>query len=163
MLALDPAPASAALAEVDVELAMDRLAGDLDLVLVIDVGFVDPAAAVGASVRQGRFVNFVDLFGWGREAMGLAAVVGAGLATRLLGFGLRWSLGKKCGLAFAGPLLLFEQAGQPLHLGLQFGDAALQRPAAGRGRFVHASMVARSQACSCAQREESDGQNDRRR
>jgi hypothetical protein len=85
---LNAAPALTVPADVDVELPVDGLARDLDLVLLIDVGFVDPAAALGAGVRQGRLVNFVDSFGRRREAMGLAAVVGAGFAAGLLGFGL---------------------------------------------------------------------------
>jgi hypothetical protein len=157
MPALDPAPAGAAVADVDVELAMDRSAGDLDLVLVIDVGLVDPAAAVGASFRQGRFVNFVNLFGRGREAMGLAAIVGAGFTAGLLGFGLRWPLGEGGGLPLAGPLLLFEQTGQPLYVGFQFGDAPSERLATGTDRFIQVCMVAKRRGCSCARGEESGG------
>jgi hypothetical protein len=48
--ALDPAPARAAPADVDVEQATDGLAGDLDLVLPIDVSFLDRAAAPGAGI-----------------------------------------------------------------------------------------------------------------
>src|SRR5262249_38037108 len=116
---------------VNVELAMDRLAGDLDLVLVIDVGLVDHAAAVGASIRQGHFVDFVDLFGRSREAMGFGAVAGAGVGGLPLGCRLVRPLSERGGPTLAGALLLFEQAGQPLYLGLQCRWSAWQPGQAG--------------------------------
>ena len=48
---LNAAPALAALADVDVELAVNGLARDLDLELLGDVGLVEGAAAVGADAR----------------------------------------------------------------------------------------------------------------
>src|SRR5262249_24672027 len=68
------------------------------------------------------------------------------------------SLGEGGGLALADPLLLFEQAGQPLHLGFQLGDAALQRLAAGAGRSVHAGRIGKGTAPSCAAGEPSKAQ-----
>jgi hypothetical protein len=47
-------------------------------------------------------------------------------------------------------MLLFEQAGEPLDLGFQFGDAALQRLATWTSGFVHAGKIANGAACSCA-------------
>jgi hypothetical protein len=122
---LDAPPAAAAATDMDVELPVDRLTGDLDLVLMIDMGFVDPASAFRASVRQGSFVNLIDLFGRGRGAMSLAAVVGAGFPAGLLWLAGRRAFGERGGLALAGPLLLVEPAGQSLHLGFQFGHAPL--------------------------------------
>jgi hypothetical protein len=52
MASSNPAVTLTALADVDVELAMDRLARDLDLVLLGDMGFVEGAAAVRADVGQ---------------------------------------------------------------------------------------------------------------
>jgi hypothetical protein len=55
---LNAASALTAPADVDVELPVDGLAGDLDLELLGDVGLVEWAAAVGTDVGQGplRFV-----------------------------------------------------------------------------------------------------------
>src|SRR6516225_6092671 len=58
--ALEALLAVAAAADMDVELAPDRAARDLDLVLVGDVGFLDGPAAVGAGERQRCLVDFVD-------------------------------------------------------------------------------------------------------
>jgi hypothetical protein len=51
MPTLDSAVAPPTTADVDIELAVDRLSWDLDLILLIDVGFVDLAAAVRAGIR----------------------------------------------------------------------------------------------------------------
>ena len=48
---LNAAPALTALTDVDVELPVDGPAGDLDLELLGDMGFVERAAALGAAVR----------------------------------------------------------------------------------------------------------------
>jgi hypothetical protein len=77
----------------DVELAMDGAARDLDLVLVGDVGFLDRAAAAGARLGQGRLVDFVDVGGW--LPMGLGAVTPAGLAAGALQLGLGRPFGKQ--------------------------------------------------------------------
>ena len=82
MAALDSAAALPTVADVDVELAVDRLSWDLDLILLIDMGFVDLAAAVRASIGQGCLVNLVDLLR--RRSMRLSAVFLAGLASGLL-------------------------------------------------------------------------------
>ena len=82
--------------------------------------------------------------------MRLGAVVLAGLASRLLRVRFGWTFGEGGGLTLAGALLLFEQAREALDLGFQFGDTALQRPATGTSRFVHAGKIANGPACSCA-------------
>jgi hypothetical protein len=89
-------------ATVDVELPVDGLARDLDLELLGDVRLVERAAAVGAAVRQRRLVNLVDLVRGGRLAVGLGAVVSAGLAAGLLGLAGGLALGEGSGLALAG-------------------------------------------------------------
>ena len=45
-MALSVSPAPSALAEMDMELAIDRASGNLDLVLLIDVGFLNDPAAI---------------------------------------------------------------------------------------------------------------------
>jgi hypothetical protein len=125
MAPLNPAAAPAALPDVDVELAMNGLARDFDLELLGDMGFAEGAAAVGAAVRQGRLMNFVDLVrGW-RLAMGFGAVVLAGLASWLLGLVSGLALGEGGGLALAGAGRLVELAAQALVLGLQVVEASL--------------------------------------
>ena len=78
MASLEALVAAAAAADMDVELAVDGAARDLDLVLVRDVRFLDGPAASGADFGQGCFVGFVDA--GGGLAMGLGAIVRAGLA-----------------------------------------------------------------------------------
>jgi hypothetical protein len=99
---LNPAPAVAALTDVDVELPVNGLPRDLDLELLGDVGLAERAAAIGAAVRQQRLVNLIDLLGGGWLAVALGAVVLAGLAARLAGVRVGLALGKRPGLALAG-------------------------------------------------------------
>ena len=141
MTSLNAAPALTALADVDVELPVDGLARDLDLELLGDVGFVEAAAAIGAGVGQGRLVNLVDLFGAGRLAVGLGAVVLTGLAAGLLGLVGRLSLGEGGGLALAGTERLVELAAEALVLGLQVVDASLKGLAVGTPDRFHAGII----------------------
>src|SRR5947209_6906266 len=119
MPTLNAASACLAAADVNVELAMNGPTRNLDLVLLVDMRFLDIAAAVGTLVGQRCFVDFVDLFG--RFAVSFGAVVLAGLATWLFRLGLGRSFGKGGGLTFAGTALLVEQAGQSLDLSTEFG------------------------------------------
>jgi hypothetical protein len=137
MTPLNPAVALTALADVDVELPVDRLARDLDLELLGDVGFVQGAAAVGADSGQGRLVDLVDLIGAGRLAVGLGAVILAGLATGLLGLVGGLALGEGGGLALAGAGRLVELAAEALVLGLEVVKASLKSLAAGTRDRLH--------------------------
>jgi hypothetical protein len=130
MAPLNAATTLAALTDVDVELAVNGLARDLDLELLGDMGLVEGAATVGAGVGQGRLVDLVDLFGAGRLAVGLAAVVLAGLAARLLGLTRRLAPGEGSGLALAGAGRLVELATEALVLSLQMAEASLKDLAA---------------------------------
>jgi hypothetical protein len=71
-------------------------------------------------------VDLVDLIGAGRLAVGLGAVVLAGLAAGLLGLARRLALGEGGSLALAGTGRLIELAAEALVLGLQFADASLR-------------------------------------
>src|SRR5262249_27424852 len=131
MTTLNPSAALAALADVDVELAVDGLARDLHLGLLGYTSFIDWAAAIRARVGHGGVVDLVDLFGAGRLAVGLGAVVFAGLAARLLGLAGRRALGEGGGLALAGTGRLVESAAEALVLGLQVAEASLKGLATG--------------------------------
>jgi hypothetical protein len=118
MTPLNAAVALTASADMNVELAVNGLARDLDLELLGDVRMVERAAAVGAAVRQGRLVNLIDVVRGGRLAVGLDPVVSAGLATGLLGLAGGQALGEGAGLALAGAGRLVELAAEAIILGL---------------------------------------------
>src|SRR5690348_13334401 len=126
MAALNAASALTAPADMDVELAMDGAARDLDLELLGDVRLIERAAAGGAAIRQRRLVNLIDLVGGRWLAVGLGAVVPAGLAAGLLGLVCGLALGERGGLALAGAGGLIELAAEALVLGLQITEASLK-------------------------------------
>jgi hypothetical protein len=103
-------------ADVDVELPVDRPAGDLGLVLVFDLVRHDRAAAITVIGQRG-LQDLVDLRGDG--AARPRAVVLAALAAGPLGIGLGRPLGERRRLSFAGPRRLVQP-------GLKRGDACLQ-------------------------------------
>jgi hypothetical protein len=142
MAPLDAAPALTALPDVDVELAVNRLARDLHLELLSDVGLVEGAAAIGANIRQLRLVDLVDLFGMGRLAMGLGAVVLARFAAGFLGLAGGLALGEGGGLALAGAGRLVELAAAALVLGLQVAEASLKGLAASTRDGLHTPLYA---------------------
>jgi hypothetical protein len=133
--------ALAAPADVDVELPVDGRAGDLDLELLGDMGFVERPAALRADVGQRRLVDLVDLLGAGRLAVGLGAVLFAGLAAGLLGLSSRLALGEGCGLPLAGAGRLVELAAEALVLGLQVAEASLKGLAAGTQDGLHTYII----------------------
>ena len=104
------------------------------------MGLVEGAATVGADVGQGRLVDLVDLVRGGRLAMGLGAVVLAGLAPWLLGLVGGLALGEGSGLAFTGAGRLVELAAQALVLGLQVVKASLKGLAAGTRDGLHTPL-----------------------
>jgi hypothetical protein len=152
MASLHPTPALTALADVDVELPVDGLARDLHLELLGDMGFVEGAAAVGAEVWQGRLEDLVDLFGAGRLAVGLGAVVLAGLAAGLLGLGRGLALGEGSGLALIGAGRLIELAAEALVLGLQVTQASLKGLASGTQDGLHTSTIGEALATAALPR-----------
>jgi hypothetical protein len=118
MAALNPMVALTALANVDIELSVDRLARNLHLKLLSDMGFVKWSAAVGAELWQRCLVNLIDLFGGRWLTVGLGAIVLARLAAWLARIELGLALGKGSGLALAGAGCLVELTAQALVLGL---------------------------------------------
>jgi hypothetical protein len=131
MASLNPAVALTALADVDVELAVNGLARNLHLELLGNVGFVEGSAAIGTDVRQGRLVDFVDLF-WGRWlAVCLGAIVLARLAARLARIKLGLALGEGSGLALAGAGSFVELTAEAFVLGLKLVDPSPEGLAVG--------------------------------
>lgn len=150
MASLNAALTVTALPDVDAELAMNRLAWDLDLELLGDVGLVHGATTIRAHVGQRCLVDFVSLFGRRRLAVRLSAVVLARLTSRLAGVRLRLALGKRAGLSLAGAEGLVELTMEPLVLGLQVVDPSLKGLAVGTPERFHAGIVRGSGTCSCA-------------
>ena len=74
---------------------------------------------------QWRLVDLVNFFGAGRLAVGLGAVIFAGLAAGFLGLVCGLALGERGGLALAGADRLIELATESLVLGLQVAEASL--------------------------------------
>jgi hypothetical protein len=148
MPSLDPAVALTAPADVDVELPVNGLARDLDLELLGDIGLVEGAAAVGADVGQGRLVNLINLIGSGRLAVGLGAVLFAGLAAGLFGLVGGLTLGEGSGLTLAGAGCLVELAAETLVLGLQVVEASLKGLASGTGDGLHTSIIGAARAAA---------------
>ena len=127
-----PLAAAVAMADVNVEPAVDRLAGDLGLVLVFDgVRHRRPAARAPPRER-----GLQDLIDHGRDrAEGLRAVALAGLAAGRLRVGLGRALGKRRGLTLAAAAELLDQRLQRRQSCLQFGDPLGGRSAAGTVRI----------------------------
>ena len=150
MTPLNPAAALTALADMDVELPMNGLARDLDLELLSDVRLVQGAAAVGAGAGQRCLVDLVNLFGDRRLAVGLWAVVGAGLAAWLLGVRLGLALGERPCLALAGTKGRVELTAEPRVLGLKVVDPSLKGLAVGTTHWLHAGIIRSSRTRSWA-------------
>src|SRR5262245_61520196 len=105
------------------------------------MGLIQGAAAVGANARQGCLVDLVDLLGAWRLAMGLGAVVLAGLAAGLLGLVSGLALGEGGGLALAGAGGLVELTAEALVLGLQVTEASLKGLASGTRDGLHTPII----------------------
>jgi hypothetical protein len=150
MASLNPTVTLTALADVDVELAVDGLARDLDLELLGNVGLIERAATIGAAVRQRCLVNFVDLFGSRGLAMGLGPIVFPRLAAWLVRIELGLALGKGAGLALSSAAGLIELTTQSLVLGLQVVDSSLKGLAVGTPNRFHTGIIRSIGTCSCA-------------
>ena len=129
MPALDTALATPAFADMDVELSMDRLAWNLDLVLLLDVSFVNDSTALGTDIGHGGFVSLVDFVLRRRRSMPMLAVFLASLASRLFRFILGMAFGEGRCLTLAGAALFVEQLGKLLDVGFEFRDALPQHGA----------------------------------
>src|SRR5437867_1121040 len=143
MPSLQAALTTVAPADVDIELAMDGLAWDLDLILLLNVGFLDGTAAIRTALRQGSLIGFVDLLGRRRRPMPLVAVVIPGLAAGLLGLFLERAFGEGGSLALAGPTLGFEKLKQALSLGFEFIDPPTQCQTSVTEPFLHTEQASK--------------------
>src|SRR5262249_18998818 len=108
MGSLNSPVALTALADVDVELAVNGFARNLHLELLGNVGFIEKSAAVGTAFRQLCLVNLVDLIRGRWLAVGLGAIVLAWLAAWLTRIELGLALGEGSRLAIAGAGYLVE-------------------------------------------------------
>jgi hypothetical protein len=140
MTPLNAAVTLTASADMNVELAANGLARDLNLELLGDASLVDRPAAIGANVWQGRLVGFIDLVRLRWLAVGFGAVIFAGPAPGSLGLPGGRSLGEGGGLALAGANNLVEVAAEPLVLGSQVTHTSLKGLASGTGDGLHTSL-----------------------
>lgn len=143
MPALSPLAARLAVADVDAELADQRLSRALGLELVGRAGLDEAAPAVRAGGGQVSGVALGDLFGrWWR-----AVLVGAVGIARLAAGPLRVGLGgggtfaERGGLTLAGADRLVQLPGQFSDLGREFSNLFGELPAAGTRELVHAVIV----------------------
>jgi hypothetical protein len=141
MAPLNPTVALTALTDVDVELAVNGLARDLDLELLGDVSFAEGAAAVGAAVRQRRLMDLVDFPGGWRLAVGLGAIVIARLTAGLARGRFGPALGEGSGLALAGARRFVELVAEALVLGLQVANPSLEGLAVGTPDPLYATSL----------------------
>ncbi|HLW63936.1 MAG TPA: hypothetical protein VKS79_01370 [Gemmataceae bacterium] len=142
MPALHTTVAAPAATDVEIELALNRLAWNLDLELLLNVGFVDGTAAIGTGIGQRGFVDFVNLLGR-RRTMGLLAIIVAGLAAGLFRLGLGRAFGERRRLTLVGPLE-FGNAG------FEFGNALTQGLTGGADDRLHTFSVTGHADLSCA-------------
>jgi hypothetical protein len=103
-------------------------------------------------------VNLLDLVGAGRLAVGLGAVVLAGIAAGLLGLVGELALGEVGGLALAGAGRLVELAAEALVLGLQVAQSSLKGLAAGTRDGLHTRIIAEAGAAAALAHPESSDQ-----
>jgi hypothetical protein len=101
-------------------------AGNLDLVLLLNVDFVKASAAIRTDLGQGSLVDFGDLLGRRWLTMGLNAVIVACFAARLLGLSLGLAFGKRGGLTLAGAALFLKEACQALYISAEIGHFAFK-------------------------------------
>ena len=105
--------AAAAVTAVDVEAADDGPPRQVRLELLIDVGLLNGAAAVGAGLRQGSIVGLIDSVRRRWQAVTVPAMPGTGLSSRFLGLWAGRAFGEGSGLAF-GVAAGFLQVGPRL-------------------------------------------------
>ena len=93
-------------------------------------------------------MDLVNLFGAGRLAMRLGAVVLAGLPTGFLGLGAGFTLGERGGLSLAGTEGLVELAAEALVLGLEVVDTSLKGLAASTRDRLHTFIIGKTRAAA---------------
>jgi hypothetical protein len=126
MPALDAEAATTALTDVHVELAMDWSAGNLDLILLLNVDFVNGSTAVRTGLGQGSLMGFVDLLRRRWLTMGPNAVIVARFAARFFGSSLGLAFRERGGLTLAGAALFLKEARQALYISAEIGNFAFK-------------------------------------
>jgi hypothetical protein len=92
----------------NVEPTHNRLAGDFDLELLIDMVFIGLSATLGAPLRQWHIDDLVGFLLW-KRAIAFGAVVVARLAARSFRVLLGFPFGERSGLAFLGARGLLQE------------------------------------------------------
>ena len=149
MSTLDRLAAARTDAEVNGELPHDGLAGNLGLVLVIDMGFVDVTATLRTGIGQRGVQFFVDLGRGRRRSMAMLAVLAAALAARRLGMLLGRGLGKGSRLALGGTLEGLDLPEQLGDQGFELSDAAFEHDAVWTDRLGHDRSLPKLPVRSC--------------
>jgi hypothetical protein len=149
MASLKPLVALTALPDMDVELAVNRLARNLSLELLGDMGLVEGATKIGAAFGQGRLVSLIDLFGSGRLAMRFGTVVLSWLASGFLGFWLGLALSEGSSLPLASTGRLVESTAEALDLDLEIVDPSLKGLTISTPTRFHRRIMRSSGTCSC--------------
>jgi hypothetical protein len=150
--------AMAASSLVDAEFSANGLDGDLFLELLIDFVILrDAAAAMGTTVGQRRFEDFVDLIVGRTGAMAMLAVSGAPGPGGGMGIRIGLALGERRRLPLANTLSLFELSPQTNAFGLetgvallQFGNATIALNASRADQSGHTVSIAKPVDGSCA-------------
>ena len=127
---LKASAAAATTAHMEVEPPHQRLAGNLDLELPIDMIVFCRSAACGALLGQRHIDDRVGFLFW-KGTMGLGAIIVARFAARLFRGVLGRSLGERSGLAFLGTRGVLQQSLQLRHSFLEFGDPPFEPGAVG--------------------------------
>ena len=157
VVALGGLAAFDATTQMHVELAVNRLAGNLGLELFANFGLDDVALAMRAGVGEFRFVALVDLVGRRRRAMAVGAVLFARFAAGCFGLGFGRTFAEGRGLTLPGAKGLFELAAEFGVLGFESGVSLGEFAAPGARGSVPDLMLATRAAFSCASFATRDG------
>jgi hypothetical protein len=115
----------------------------LNLELLGDGSFDQRSAAVGAAFGQGRLVNLIGLFGSGRLAMRLGAVVLSWLASGFFGVWLGLVLSEGSSLPLASTGCLVQLAAETFVLGLLVVNPSLKGLGVGTPNRFHTGIIRR--------------------
>src|ERR1035437_4109601 len=125
MTALNALAAARAAADVNIEFSVNRLAGNLRLVLLGGAHELDGLATERTFIGQRGDISFVYFFG--RFAISNRTVVLAGFPARFFGSGLGRPFGERRSLALLPALESFDESAQLLQIRPHPGNLRFQR------------------------------------